>query len=264
MVQSESSLVFRATLEDVEFDQGMRRLRGNLRIMQSEADKTGSSFERIKSVTGGIASGLAKIGAAGVGALTGLAISSPAVAGEMARIRNSMRELSFAAGELLQPAFSAVADDIMPSLVASLKDGDSTISRFLSNLTTGLKELSSANSQVQEAQSALEAGTGTEEDLEVARRKRTGTFLGGGLGAAGFGTIAALLGSGPVGVGIAGLIGAGLVANSVNTPYENTQDIPGTTFPALGHLLERMISRLTDKDIQLVMPQGYTGGGSMI
>lgn len=233
MATEARSLIVEATLEDNELRIGMDRIKQQLRETATEGDKANISFANLKDSVGGIASAFTTIGTLGIAALGGLATQGPAVADEMASIKNSMRELSFVAAETLEPVFQAVADDLLPNLVGALEDTGPAVSNVLANLSSGLGDI-------------LEGDKGT----------LLAAILGGG----GTAAIAGILGAGTGGVALAGIAGAAGAANAVNTPtetdvmeqsYSPTIGIPGgpgIAFPAIGRWIEGIIRRFTDKD----------------
>ena len=267
MVNAQSSLVFKATLENAEFDQGMRRIKGDLRVMQVEADKSNSSLERMGAVTQTIATRLLAVGAAGVGALTAMATQSPAVAGEMAKIKNEMREMSFTAGENLKPVFESIANDLLPALNERLsKTGEGSVG-FLDVFANGLERISQLldtepNNSGNTLANILLGGGGA----------LVGGYLGSFLGPAG--TVA--------GASIGGTFGLGLANTEPNyTPFNPTSEIGpyGTItseardaglspmdpafFPGFINFLSKLIGREIDKGVVLVTPSAMGGGGSI-
>lgn len=106
------SMEIKATVDSDEFEAGVNRVKGGLSEIEARAESGSASFGNLATTAKSLAGTLVTIGTAGVGALAGLASAAPAVAPEMAKIEQSVREITFALGERFKPFFGEVANDL--------------------------------------------------------------------------------------------------------------------------------------------------------
>jgi hypothetical protein len=106
------SMEITATINSDEFEAGVNRVKGGLSEIESRAESGSASFGNLATTAKSLAGTLVTIGTAGVGALAGLASKAPAVAPELAKIEQSMREITFSLGERFKPFFGEVANDL--------------------------------------------------------------------------------------------------------------------------------------------------------
>lgn len=234
---AESSLILRATVDSVDLESGLVRIRNDMKLTQVEAEKSNASFSGLSSTMSGLGSALVGIGTTGVAALTGLATNSPAVADELANIDQEMRKLSFTAGSIMEPAFDAFANNLLPRLNEQLSNTDAPLRRFLDTMVNGFTNLA---------------------NLDIS------SILGGLAGAAGFGGLAALAGAGPLVIIGSVVLGGLAVSNAVNTPYDEPNSSPfspqiglpnaGLSFPMLGKLIEDVVRWITGKEFLELLP----------
>jgi len=113
-------------LDTQNIEQGARRVTNDMGTIENQARQTQGTFDRLGATTGKIASSLLKVGTVGVGALTGLATQSPAVAGHLADMRIQTQELSMTMGRSLEPMFESASEGLR-SFTNFMRDNEDTI-----------------------------------------------------------------------------------------------------------------------------------------
>ena len=106
------TMQIKGEIEDDALEAGLNRIEAKLSDIEAKVSSSSGSFNILASSTAKVAKDLLTIGSAGVSAMLALASSAPAVADEMANIKNSMREITFALGDIFEPVFQTVASDL--------------------------------------------------------------------------------------------------------------------------------------------------------
>lgn len=97
------------TLDTTDIERGQRRIEVGFDNVEQRTRGTTGSMSGLARVSSSLLTTFVGLGTVGVGALTALGLRSPQVAGSMASIRNSTRQLSFAMGDELAPVMERVA-----------------------------------------------------------------------------------------------------------------------------------------------------------
>lgn len=120
-------------------ESGTRRINNQLGEVEAQTRQSNNTFQRLSSTAATIGDRFIKLGTAGVGALSGLATQSPAVAGHLADMRVNMRELSITAGESLEPAFET-ASSSLETFTNFMQDNEDTFRSITESITTGFSD----------------------------------------------------------------------------------------------------------------------------
>ena len=111
-----SSLMIKGSLDDSLIQRGFDRIKSGFESTKGAVKGLGADMERLSGVVGGIAKSFMRIASVGVGALTGLAMLSPSLAGSLAKIKIESFKLGNVFGQLIKPVFDAIAYDLLPAL----------------------------------------------------------------------------------------------------------------------------------------------------
>ena len=103
------SLEIKGTLDTTLIQRGFSTIKSGFIRMKGVTEGFSSDLERMSVAAGNLARRLGKIALVGVGTMTALAKSSPAVAPAMAKMGVAFQKLSRNLGEALAPAFEKVA-----------------------------------------------------------------------------------------------------------------------------------------------------------
>lgn len=120
-----ASLNVRATLGTTEFDRGVQTIKVQLEDISAKTRSSRNDFERLNNTTSSLVSRFSKLGTVGVGALTGLGLTAPAVARDLADIQVTAIDLGMTMGDIIQPAVQFVSESFsrLSQFIGENKDG---------------------------------------------------------------------------------------------------------------------------------------------
>jgi len=252
-----AKMTIKGSIDTKDIDRGFSRLKQGFNNIESLTDSNFANFKRLGGVVSGLARGFVKIGSVGVAALVGLAAVSPAVAGDIAKMKVGMIQLSNVAGQQLKPVFEEVANNLIPSFTDALSKNNDKINLWVDVAKTGI--------------GAVSALIRSELAPAIISMASLGS-IGAGLGAIAGGAAGAAGGAG-IGVGLAG--GAGQFSAELGLlqsgePARGFVDIGGSGVPGIGtggisvfralaHIFHFFIKDETEKNMLLYTPATVGG-----
>ena len=130
------SIQIGGSIQTAEIERGLIRIEKGFKYVERTSKGVSSDFERMTSRGKRLVTIFGGLAIAGTGALVALAKGAPAVAGAMAKIKISMMNLKFAAGEAMKPTFEAASKGL--ERLANWVDGHPDLFRGIINSITGL------------------------------------------------------------------------------------------------------------------------------
>lgn len=163
---------------------GFQRIRSGFRRTERDSKGMNSTLAGIASSAKTLGNSLLAVGAAGATALTGLATQAPQLAPQFAKMRVEMFKMSRTAGQALEPAFSTLANTVLPKIGDFLDKHSGSIRDFANNAAKGADNLIGAvQGDWDSVKSLIPAGGGAAAGFAIGARFGR-PFLGAALGAA--------------------------------------------------------------------------------
>lgn len=133
------------TLNTVDIERGQRRISTGFDNVETRTKSTVGAFNDLSRTSSNILTTFTGIGTVGVGALTALGLTAPAVARDLADMQITAIELGMAIGEIIQPAVQFVSEGFS-RLSGFISENKDTIRDFVVN---GIEFLGNAIEGVQ-------------------------------------------------------------------------------------------------------------------
>lgn len=139
------NLTLVGTLDTTDIERGQRKIQVGFDNVEAKTSGTVQQFDKLGKSSSDILSTFVGLGTAGVGALTALGFTAPAVAKDLADMKITMTNLGMAIGEIIQPAVEFLSDKFS-DLQEFIEENKDTIQTFV---TEGIEQMEDAIDGVQ-------------------------------------------------------------------------------------------------------------------
>ncbi len=126
-----------------DIDSGIVRIEGALKVVETQAKQTQSSFDKLGTSTVAIGSALGIIATKGISALSGLVSKSPMLGSSFAKIDVELLKVSNTLGSQLKPIFDEIGNDLIPTLNTAFADLEPVITVLVDSAIKSFNLLSS-------------------------------------------------------------------------------------------------------------------------
>jgi hypothetical protein len=130
------------TADDNDLSVKISNVKKQLNTMGQESKSTNMDFSRLAKTASLVGVGLAAVGVS-VGAITALAMHSPAMAGAIASMSVNMFQLSNIIGQDLAPLFETIGGTLVPAIGAAIQALSPQISWLVNVMSEGIRDFSS-------------------------------------------------------------------------------------------------------------------------